>query len=343
MVAWTRSSSAARSASDQRDEPALAHRVGQRPEVVARRQPQERRASTLTSSATAARRAGPRGASRSQGTPVNWTAWVTSWNVDPGDELLAGSASSSRPRGARFGATNSSRGGPAGSVSASSYWPEHAARPGSRRAPPISAPRQPAAGAQRAAERAAAAGRAAAASGIEQRAHRGEVGVAPTSARPTSSARRSGAGRAQAACRRRRAARAPATSAARSPGSGGVVAAAEPPTAAATRSASPVGRSAPARSPASCVERGLRSGARGDDRRARLRGPAGRRAGRRSAGKATSAAALADDELAGGGVDRARAPQRGHPVDARRGDLAQRDRDRARCARTRRRRASSAS
>ena len=48
-----------------------------------------------------------------------------------------------------------------------------------------------------------------------------------------------------------------------------------------------------------------------------------------AAGERDVAAALAHDELRRGGVDRARAPQREHPVDARHRDLAQRDRDRA--------------
>ena len=47
-----------------------------------------------------------------------------------------------------------------------------------------------------------------------------------------------------------------------------------------------------------------------------------------AAGERDEPAALADDELRGRGVDRARLPQRGHPVDAGQGDLAERDGDR---------------
>src|SRR5690348_8811803 len=71
-----------------------------------------------------------------------------------------------------------------------------------------------------------------------------------------------------------------------------------------------------------------RLGTGGDDRRVRLEVER-RRQRLVAGGEGDMAAALADDELGGGGVDRAAVPQRRHAVDPRRGDLAQRDRDRA--------------
>ena len=272
-----------------------------------------------TSTEASSSRSSPARWSRSHGTPVNCTAWVTSWNTTHASSS-ASSASKARAASRRLGATNSSRGGRSGSSSASSYWPS-TRRPMKPTSPPtstpMSAPPRSAAGPRPGAR---APGRASpilsrfaraqpAVDGLGRRKRHGGLQLVYATTR---SRRR----------RQRGEVRAPAS------GGAGAVAAGDGLGDAPARLQSTIRRRAawPARrAPGRCARRRRASAARG---------PAARRAGR-PAVNATRPPLSRTISCAAGGVHRAALPQGRHAVDAGRGDLAQRDRDRAMARRRR--------
>ena len=253
---------------------------------------------------------------------------MTSWTVTQREQVRERRVESSPRARAGSARRESSRGGPGGCSgdSATSYWPstrrEQVAderRRSARRARPPATLRSGAgrgAGAARRASR-----RAASIVDAQQR----EVRARPLAAADGLGARQRRL-RARARCRRRRPAR-PRPRARRGRRAGRLAAPPSP--------ARP-DRDALGELPADHGRRGsawrLGEALRASAPRRPGCGRRGRRAPRERVAprpERDEAAALAHDQLRRGGVDRAAAAQRGHPVDARRGDLAERDRDRA--------------
>ena len=285
-----------------RDEPAVADLVPQPAQVVDARQAQQRARVDLDLAPTpSSSRSIPARCSRSHGTPVNCTAWVTSWKTTQRQELL-GSTSSRRaascevrgdeqqPRALASGRaararTGRARGGP-GSRRSRRPRPRGACRPRHRSG---------------AGERAHAARRAAATTRVERAAHRARGWPAIQAARPTASGGGSVAGGLEARVRddARRARLAPSRRGRRAAASRSRRWARRrrrPRRARRGSSRSRVGRPLEV----GCGQRGelgeRRLGARRDDRRARLEVE---RRGERVVARRErdDAAALADDQL----------------------------------------------